>query len=116
MLHSLCARRHIAAVRIEAHRVLRTLIAVREVKRSVECRKGTAVHTELLGHRELGEVLYDRVLDSVDLAVVAVTVRCSGKLTHFINVLTRHCEVEGTACYGTVTLSRLRIRHALYQV
>ena len=116
VLHSLCARRHIAAVRIEAHRVLRTLIAVREVKRSVECRKGTAVHTELLGHHELGEVLYDRVLDSVDLAVVAVTVRCSGKLTHFINVLTRHCEVKGTARYGTVTLSRLRIRHALYQV
>ena len=116
VLHSLCARRHIAAVRIEAHRVLRTLIAVREVQRSVECRKGTAVHTELLGHRELGEVLYDRVLDSVDLAVVAVTACRSGKLTHFIDILTRHREGEGTACHSAVALSRLCIRYALYQV
>ena len=116
VLHGLCVRRHIAAVRIEAHRVLRTLIAVREVQRSVECRIGTAVHTELLGHRELGKVLHNRVLDSVDLAVVAVTACRSSKFAHFIDILTRHREGEGTACHSAVALSRLCIRYALYQV
>ena len=116
VLHGLCVRRHIAAVRIEAHRVLRTLIAVREVQRSVECCIGTAVHTELLGHRELGKVLHNRVLDSVDLAVVAVTACRSGKFAHFIDILTRHHEGEGTACHSAVALSRLCIRYALYQI
>ena len=116
VLHGLCVRRHIAAVRIEAHRVLRTPVAVREVQRSVECRIGTAVHTELLGHRELGKVLHNRVLDSVDLAVVAVTACRSCKLTHFIDILTRHREGEGTACHSAVALPRLCIRYPLYQV
>ena len=115
MLHGLGGRRHIAAVGIVGHRVLRALVVIREVKRAREGRKAAAVFADLLRHREYGSDLLYLVLQGVDLAVIGVTRDAVAKLLHLVDVLAGHREAERAACHGAVALACLRVCHTANQ-
>ena len=115
VLHGLGGRRHIAAVGIVGHRVLRALVVIREVKRAREGRKAAAVFADLLRHREYGSDLLYLVLQGVDLAVIGVTRDAVAKLLHLVDVLAGHREAERAACHGAVALACLRVCHTANQ-